>query len=181
MSHWILVSLRPIVPFGVFHDDIGSFAVEGVTIQDIPATAQCIKSVFTFSAWITNYLPILISVWIISTVVSNCVLLSSSVSLFDLASVYWSCWCVLVLLGAFHFQTVMDLNANNANDSFEQLLNQFLPINQHCFSSDRARPRFRAGTVRPKRSTTLQCGAELRGQYARILANFRSKGSGKPN
>ena len=95
--------------------------------------------------------------------------------LFDLVSVYWYCCCVLVLLGAFHFQTVMDLNANNANDSFEQLLNQFLPINQHWFSSDRARPRFCAGAVRPRRSTTLQRGAELRGQYAQILANFRSK------
>ena len=166
-------------------NDIGSLSVEGVTIQDIPASSKCIKSVegytdllqqfnalvisplegvniaglkssqsalawikqvfVTISAWITNYLPLLISVWIINTVVSNCVLLSSSVGLFDLVSVFWYCCCVLVLLGAFHFQTVMDLNANNANDSFEQLLNQFLPINQHWFSSDRARPRFRAG------------------------------------
>ena len=69
----------------------------------------------------------------------------------------------------------MDSNTNNANDSLEQLLNQNLPINQHRFSSDRARPRFRAGAVRPRRSTTLQRGAELRGQYARILANFRTK------
>ena len=82
---------------------------------------------------------------------------------------------VMVLLGAFHVQTVMDSNTNNANDSFEQLLNQYLPINQHRFSSNRARPRFRAGAVRPRRSTTLQRGAELRGQYARILANFRKK------
>ena len=203
-------------------NDIGSLSVEGVTIQDIPASSKCIKSVegdgnfasgytdllqqfnalvtsplegvniaglkssqsalswimqvfVTISAWITNYLPLLISVWIINTVVSNCVLLSSSVGLFDLVSVSWHCCCVLVLLGAFHFQTVMDFNANNANDSYEQLLNQFLPINQHWFSSDRARPRFRAGAVRPRRSTTLQRGAELRGQYAQILANFRSK------
>ena len=69
----------------------------------------------------------------------------------------------------------MDTNTTNANDSFEQLLNQFIPLNQHWFSSDRARPRFRAGAVRPKRSTTLQRGLALRGQYARILANFRSK------
>ena len=69
----------------------------------------------------------------------------------------------------------MDTNTTNANDSFEQLLNQFIPLNQHWFSSDRARPRFRAGAVRPKRSTTLQHGAALKGQYARILANFRSK------
>ena len=79
------------------------------------------------------------------------------------------------ILGVFHFQTVMDINTKNANDSFEQLLNQFIPINQHWFSSDRARPRFRTGAVRPKRSTTLQRGAALMGQYARILANFRSK------
>ena len=129
----------------------------------------------TFSAWITNYLPILSLEWIISTVICDWDLLSSSVGLFDLISVYWNCWCVFVLLGVFHFQTVMDININNANDSFEQLLNQFIPINQHWFSSDRARPRFHAGAVRPKRSTTLQRGAALRGQYARILANFRSK------
>ena len=203
-------------------NDIGSLSVEGVRIQDLPASSKCIKSVegdgnfasgytdllqqfnalvisplegvniaglkssqsalswimqifVLFSAWITNYLPILISVRIISTVVSNCVLLSSSVGLFELVSAYWYCCCVLVLLGAFLFQTVMNLNANNANDRFEQLLNQFLPINQHWFSTDCARPRFRAGVVRPRRSTTLQRGAELRGQYARILANFRSK------
>ena len=78
-------------------------------------------------------------------------------------------------MDVFHFQTVMDFNTNNANDSFEQLLNQFIPIKQHWFWSARARPGFRAGTVRSKRSTTLQRGAALRGQYARILANFRSK------
>ena len=94
--------------------------------------------------------------------------------LFDFISAYWyCCCCVLVLLGAFHFQTEMDPIANNSNDSFEQLLNQYLPINQHWFASDRARPRFRAGAVRPRRSTTLQRNGELRGQYARILANFR--------
>ena len=203
-------------------NDFGSLSVSGVTIHDVPASSNCIKSVegdgnfasgftdllqqfnafvtsplegvkiaglnssqsalswimqvfVTFSAWITNYLPILISVWIISTVVNNCVLLSSFAGLFDLVSAYWYCFCVLVLLGAFHLQTEMDTNANNANDSFEQPLNQYLPINQHWFASDRARPRFRAGAVRPRRSTALQCGAELRGQYARILANFRSK------
>ena len=114
-------------------------------------------------------------VWIISTVICDWELLSSSVGLFDFISVYWNYWCVFVLLGAFHFQTAMRTNTTNGNDSFEQLLNQFIPINQHWFSSDRARPRFRAGAVRPKRSTILQRGAALRGQYARILANFRSK------
>ena len=117
-----------------------------------------------FSAWITNYLPILTLVWIISTVISVWDLLSSSVVLFDLVSIYWNCWCVILLLGVFHFQTVMGINTKNANDSFEQLLNQFIPINQHWFSSDRARPRFCTGAVRPKRSTTLQRGAALRGQ-----------------
>ena len=134
----------------------------------------------TFSAWITNYLTILFSVWIFSTAVHNCVLLSSFAGLFDFVSAYWFFCCVLVLLGAFHFQTEMDPIANNSNDSFEQLLNQYLPINQHWFASDRARPRFRAMTVRPRRSTTLQRNAELRGQYARILANFRSKRLRKP-
>ena len=78
-----------------------------------------------------------------------------------------------MLFGAFPFQTVvMD---TNANDSFEQMLNQFIPINQHWFSSDHARPRFRAGAVRTKRPTSLQRGVALKGQYTQILANFRSK------
>ena len=63
----------------------------------------------------------------------------------------------------------------NANDSFEQLLNQFSPVNQQWFSSDRARPRFRAGAVRPKRLTSTQRGVALKGQYAQVLANLRSK------
>ena len=128
--------------------------LEGVKIAGLKSSQSAlswIMQVFvTFSAWITNYLPILISVWIISTIVSDCDLLSSSVGNFDLVSVNWNCWCVLVLLGAFHFQTVMDLNTNNANDSFEQLLNQYIPINQHWLYW-------------------------LRGQYSRILANFGSK------
>ena len=151
--------------------------LEGVKIAGLKSSQSALSWIMqifvTFSAWITNYLPVLISVWIISTSVSDCDLLSSSVGLFDLVSVYWNCWSVLVLLGAFHFQTVMDLHTNNANDSFEQLLNQFIPINEHWFSSDRARPRFRAGAVRPKRLTTVQRGAALRTQYAQILANFR--------
>ena len=88
--------------------------------------------------------------------------------LFEITS--WIYWCVFVLFGAFPFQTVvMD---TNANDSFELLLNQFIPINPHWFSSDRARPRFCAGEVRTKRPTSLQRGVALKGQYARILANF---------
>ena len=129
----------------------------------------------SLSAWITNYLPILSLVWIFSTVICDWELLSSSVGIFEFLSVYWNYWCVFVLLGAFHFQTVIDTNTTNANDRFEQLVNQFIPLNQPWFLSDRARPRFCAGAVRPKRSTTSQRGAALRGQYARILANFRSK------
>ena len=133
--------------------------LEGVRISGSKSSQSALSwfmHVFViFSAWITNYLPILSSVWIISTVICDWDLLSSSVGLFDLISVYWNCWCVFVLLGVFHFQTEMDNNTNNANDSFEQLLNQFIPINQHWFSSDRARPRFRAGAVRRKRSTTF--------------------------
>ena len=60
------------------------------------------------------------------------------------------------------------------NDSFEKLRNQFVPMNQRWFSSDRARPSFRAGTVRPKRQTSVQRVAALKCHYARILANFRS-------
>ena len=66
-------------------------------------------------------------------------------------------------------------SANNTNDSFEQLLNQYLPVHHYWFSSDRARPRFCAGAVRPRRSSTVQRGVELKSQYARILANFRTK------
>ena len=61
------------------------------------------------------------------------------------------------------------------DDSFEQLLNQLIPLNQHWFSSDRSRPGFRAGAVRPKRPNSQQRGMALKGQYALILANFRSK------
>ena len=158
--------------------------LESVNIAGLKSSQSAlswIMQVFvTFSAWITNYLTILISMWIISTVLNNCVLLSSFAGLFDFVLASWYCCFVLIILGDFHFQTEMDPNAHNANDSFEQLLNQYLPINQHWFASDRARPRFRAGAVRPRRSTTLQRGAELRGQYARILVNFRSKRLRKP-
>ena len=130
-----------------------------------------------FSAWITFYLPILISLWIIILAVSGCHLLSLLIDLFALISSYRICWNAIGFLSAFHFQTAMNpsTSTNNTNDSFEQLLNQYLPVTQHWFSSDRARPRFRAGAVRPRRSSTVQRGMELRNQYARILANFRSK------
>ena len=133
----------------------------------------------TFSAWITHYLPILISLWFISLVVSDCDILLSLIEFFAFVSSDRISWITIVLLGVFHFQTAMDSNTgannNNTNDSFEQLLNQYLPVTQPWFSSDRARPRFRAGAVRPRRSTTVQRGAELKSQYARILANFRTK------
>ena len=154
--------------------------LEGVKIAGLKSSQSALSGIMqnfvTFSAWITSYLPVLISVWIITLAVSDFDLLLSFVDFFVFVSSYRICWIVIVLLGAFHFQTVMDSNTNNANDSFEQLLNQYLPINQHWwFSSDRVRPRFRAGAVRPRRSTTLQRGAELRGQYDHILANFRTK------
>ena len=92
---------------------------------------------------------------------------------------FWSYWCVLFLFGSSIFQTVvmdsMNTNMDTNNDSFEQLLNQFVPMNQRWFSSDRARPRFFAGAVRPKRQTSVQRVAALKGQYTRILANFRSR------
>ena len=48
-------------------------------------------------------------------------------------------------------------------------------MNQRWFSSERARRSFRAGAVRPKRQTSVQHAEALRGQYAQILANFRSR------
>ena len=153
--------------------------LEGVKIAGLKSSQSALREIMqvfvTFSAWITYYLPVLISVWIITLAVSDCDLFLSFVDFFVFVSSYRICWSVIVLLGAFYFQTAMDSNTNNTNDSFEQLLNQYLPINQHWFSSDRARPRFRAGVVRPRRSSTLQRGVELRSQYARILANFRTK------
>ena len=86
---------------------------------------------------------------------------------------FWADWCLFFLFGSSIFQTV-DMGSAII-DSFEQLLNQFVPVNQQWFSSDRARPRFRAGAVRPKLRTSSQRGAALKGQYARILANFRSR------
>ena len=104
----------------------------------------------TFSACVPNYLPILILVWIFSTVVCDCGIFPDFIDLFEIISYSWIYWCMFVLFGAFPFQTVvMD---TNANDSFEQLLNQFVPLNQHWFSSDRAWPRFRAGAVRQKKT-----------------------------
>ena len=64
---------------------------------------------------------------------------------------------------------------STTNDGFEQLLNQFVPMNQQWFSSDRARPRFRVGAVRPKCQTSVQRAEALKGHYAQILANFRSR------
>ena len=149
---------------------VGSYSSQSALSINMPNFA-------TFSAWITIYLPILISLWIITLAVSGCHLLSLLINLFVLFSSYRIGWSAVRLLNAFHFQTAMNPNTstNNTNDSFEQLLNQYLPVTQHWFSSDRARPRFRAGAVRPRRSSTVQRGVELRSQYARILANFRAK------
>ena len=153
----------------------------GVKIAGLKSSQSALREIMqvfvTFSAWITYYLLVLISVWIITLAVSDCDLLLSFIDFFAFVSSYRICWNTIVLLGVFHFQTAMDsnTNTNNTNDSFEQLLNQYIPVNQHWFSSDRARPRFRAGAVRPRRSSTLQRGVELRSQYARILANFRTK------
>ena len=153
----------------------------GVKIAGLKSSQSALRKIMqvfvTFSAWITYYLPVFISVWIITLAVSDCDLLLSFIDFFAYVSSYRICWNAIVLLGVFHFQTAMDSNTitTNTNDSFEQLLNQYLPVNQHWFSSDRARPRFRAGAVRPRRLSTLQRGVELRSQYARILANFRTK------
>ena len=148
---------------------VGSYSSQSASSINMPNFA-------TFSAWITIYLPLLISLWIITLAVSGCHLLALIINFFVLISTYRIGWSEIIL-SVFHFQTAMNPNTstNNTNDSFEQLLNQYLPVTQHWFSSDRARPRFRAGAVRPRRSTTVQRGVELRSQYARIVANFRSK------
>ena len=119
---------------------VGSYSSQSALSINMPNFA-------TFSAWITIYLPILISLWIITLAVSGCHLLSLLINLFVLFSSYRIGWSAVRLLSAFHFQTAMNPNTstNNTNDSFEQLLNQYLAVTQHWFSSDRARPRFRAG------------------------------------
>ena len=134
----------------------------GVKIAGLKSNQSALREMkhafVTFSAWITYYLPILFPLWIFTLAVSDCDLLLSLIDCFDFVSSYRVSWITIVLLGVFHFQTAMDSNTNannNTNDSFEQLLNQYLPVNQPWFSSDRARPRFRAGAVRPRRSTTL--------------------------
>ena len=147
-----------------FNESIVS-PLEGVRIccqnSNQSALSWFIHVIVTFSAWITNYLPIFSLVWIFSTVICDWGILSSFVDLFEIISFYWDYCCVFVLFGAFPFQNpVMD---TNANDSFEQLLNQIIPLKQHWFASDRARPRFCAGAVLPKRPTTLQRGAALKG------------------
>ena len=59
----------------------------------------------TFSAWFTFYLPVLVSLGIISLAVSNCDLLSPLIDYFTLVSPYRICWVATGLLGAFLFQT----------------------------------------------------------------------------
>ena len=111
--------------------------LEGVKIAGLKYSQSALREIMqvfvTFSAWITYYLPVLVSVWIITLAVSDCDLLLSFIDFFVFVSSYRICWIVIVLLGAFHFQTAMDSNTNNTNDSFEQLLNQYLPVNQHWF------------------------------------------------
>ena len=81
--------------------------LEGVRISGLNSNKSALSwfmLVFiTFSSWITNYLPILTSVWIISIVISDWDLLSSFGGLFDLVSIYWNCWCVFVVFGPFSF------------------------------------------------------------------------------
>ena len=64
--------------------------LEGVHIAGLKSSQSALSWIMqafvTFSAWITNYLTILISVWIFSTAVNNCVLLSSFAGLFDFVS-----------------------------------------------------------------------------------------------
>ena len=129
---------------------VGSYSSQSASSINMPNFA-------TFSAWITIYLPFLISLWIITLAVSGCHLLELIINFFVLISSYRIGWSA-ISLSAFHFQTAMNptTSTNNTNDSFEQLLNQYLPVTQHWFSSDRARPRFRAGAVRPRRSSTVQ-------------------------
>ena len=99
--------------------------LEGVQIvgsnSGQPALRKIMSAFVTFSAWFTYYLPILISMWIITLAVSNGDLLSPLIHFFALILSFWICWNATGLLGAFLFQTAMNPNtsANNTNDSFE--------------------------------------------------------------
>ena len=112
---------------------LGGFKFAGLKFNQ-SALREKQHAFVTFSAWITHYLPILISLWFISLVVSDCDILLSLIEFFAFVSSDRISWITIVLLGVFHFQTAMDSNTgannNNTNDSFEQLLNHYLPVTQ---------------------------------------------------
>ena len=77
--------------------------LEGVKIAGLKKCQSALREIMqvfvTFSAWITYYLPVLISVWIITLAVSDCDFLLSFIDFFVFVSSYRFCWSVIVLLG----------------------------------------------------------------------------------
>ena len=76
--------------------------LEGVQIvgsnSDQSALRKIMPAFVTFSAWFTYYLPILISLWIITLAVSNGDMLSPLIHFFALILSYWICWNATGLL-----------------------------------------------------------------------------------
>ena len=155
-------------------NSVVNYPLDGVRISaqnlNRSASSWLNSLVVTFPACFLNCWPVWIFVWISTVYRSN---LGHFLILFLFHINFWTYWCLFFLFGSSIFQTV-EMDFTN-NDSFEQLLNQFVPVIQRWFSSDRARPRFRAGAAHPNRQTSAQRAMALKGQYARILANFRSR------
>ena len=89
---------------------------------------------------------------------------------------FWDLLEFVLVIASSIFQTVcMD---STTNDSFEKLLNQFVPMNQRWFSSDRARPRFRVGAVRPKCQTSVRRAEARRANTPGFWQTFARGGCG---
>ena len=104
----------------------------------------------TFPACFLICWPFWLFFWLFIAVVNWFPSFIYLIGVFSISNITWVYWS-LVFFKLFVFQTVS--MKPSRDDSFEQLLNQFVPINRSWFSSDRARPRFRSGAVRPKRPT----------------------------
>ena len=138
-----------------------NYPLEGVRISAqnlVQSSSSWLNSlVVTFLARFQNFRPVWILFWLFTAILFESGSFPYFIGIFLIHINFWTYWCLLFVFGSSIFQTVeMD---STINDSFEQLLNQFVPVNQRWFSYDRARPSFHAEAFRPKRHTVIStCG-----------------------